>query len=173
MVVLLTPHESKKNFYPELKKFFINKLGCPSQFIVRKTLQNPKGALSAASKICIQMNIKAGCTPWEVKTVHPYFKQKVCMYGAISMSKCAKGKYTLAFVGTIDPTFTKVYSSCKIGIETKEAIPVKDLESIFYDWAKTFFMKNKKVPDTIILYREGLSDPQAKDQLPRSEIPAL
>lgn len=40
-------------------------------------------------------------------------------------------------------------------------------------WAKTFYLANKKLPETIILYREGLSDSQAKDQLSRSEIPAL
>lgn len=37
---------------------------CPSQFIKRRTLTNPKGAMSAASKIIIQMNVKVGAVPW-------------------------------------------------------------------------------------------------------------
>lgn len=43
------------------------------------------------------------------------------------------------------------------------------LEDIFVSWAKNYFQtNNKKIPDTIILYREGLSDIQTKDQLPRT-----
>lgn len=40
------------------------------------------------------------------------------MYGAISLSKGAKG-YTLAFVGTISNDCTKVFSDCKLGIKAK------------------------------------------------------
>lgn len=58
------PFEEK--FYGELKRFITNELKCPSQFIKRKTLNNPKGAMSAGSKIVIQMNIKVGAVPWKV-----------------------------------------------------------------------------------------------------------
>ncbi len=47
------------------------------------------------------------------------------------------------------------------------------MEDIFTNWAKTYYQTNKKVPNLIMLYREGLSDRQTKDQLSRSEIPAL
>lgn len=95
------------------------------------------------------------------------------MYGALSLSK-GKGGFTLAFVGTINNQCTKVCSDVKLGIKKKEEIPVAVLEEIFVNWAKNFYKTNgKKVPDTIILYREGLSDVQTKDQLPRSELPAL
>lgn len=61
-----------------------------------------------------------------------------------------------------------------MNIARKEEIPVSTLEEIFINWAKNYYqLNNKKVPTTIILYREGLSDVQTKDQLPRSEIPAL
>lgn len=120
------------------------------------------------------MNIKVGATPWAVQIKHDYFKKRNCMYGAISLSKGTKGKFTLAFVGTINNECTKVFSDCKVDISSKDSIPVKDLENIFVEWAKSFFQaNNKKVPETIILYREGLSDAQAQDQLARSEIPAL
>lgn len=119
------------------------------------------------------MNVKVGSTPWEVQKRHPYFKGKNLMYGAMSLSKGKKG-YTLAFVGTINSECTKVFSDCKIGIKDKENIPVDTLEEIYVSWAKHFFQtNNKKVPDMIILYREGLSDKQAASQLPRMEIPAL
>jgi|694.fasta_scaffold49994_2 hypothetical protein len=74
---------------------------CPSQFIRKRTLTSKKGAMSAASKIVIQMNIKVGAVPWQVEKRHEYFKNRNIMYGALSISKGKKGN-TLAFVGTIN-----------------------------------------------------------------------
>lgn len=54
--------------------------------------------MAVASKILIQMNVKAGGVPWEVQKRHEYFKKKNVMYGALSISKGSKG-YTLGFVG--------------------------------------------------------------------------
>lgn len=80
----------------------------------------------------------------------------------------------MAFVGTINNECTKVFSDCKIGIKDKENIPVKDLEDIYVNWARSFYTtNNKQVPNLILLYREGLSDQQIKSQLPRTEIPAI
>jgi hypothetical protein len=64
-------------------------------------LTSKKGAMSAASKIVIQMNIKVGAVPWQVEKRHEYFKNRNIMYGALSISKGRKGN-TLAFVGTIN-----------------------------------------------------------------------
>lgn len=130
--------------------------------------------MSAASKIAIQMNIKVGCVPWEVQKRHPYFKSKSIMYGALSLSK-GKNGYTMAFVGTINDECTRVFSDCKVGIKDKENIPVKDLEDIYINWARNYYIFDKKrvLPNVIVLYREGLSDQQIKNQLPRTEIPAL
>lgn len=55
--------------------------------------------MTAATKICIQMNIKMGFAPWKVEIAHQYFKNKRLIYGAIAFSKVGS-TYTLAFVGT-------------------------------------------------------------------------
>lgn len=129
--------------------------------------------MSAASKIVIQMNVKVGAVPWQVEKRHPYFKGKNLMYGALSISKGDRG-HTLAFVGTINSECTKVFSACKYGIKDKENIPVKDIEDIFVNWAKSYYQNNnRKAPELIILYREGLSIPQTAAQIPKMEIPAL
>lgn len=102
-----------------MKRWIIGELNIPSQFIRKRTLGNPKGAMSAASKIDIQMATKVGGTPWEVSKGHKYFEKKHIMYGALSLSKGKKG-FTLAFVGTSSNDSTKVYSECKVGIKRKE-----------------------------------------------------
>lgn len=169
-VVYLDPRE--QNLYQDLKKFLTNKMHCPSQFIVRKTLRNPKGAMSAASKICIQMSAKVGAIPWEVHTRHNYFRGRKFMYGGISFSKIRKG-YSVSFVGTINNQCSQVFGHGKTGNDSKEAIPSIVFEKMFIEWAKSYFMKEKKVPETIILYHEGMSSPQTLSQLRNTIIPAL
>ena len=109
----------EEKYYSELKRWLLNDIHVPCQFIRRRTLGNPKGAMSAASKIDIQMCTKVGGTPWEVTKSHPYYNKKQLMYGALSLSKGKKG-FTLAFVGTCSNDCTKVYSECKVGIKRKE-----------------------------------------------------
>lgn len=91
---------------------------CPSQVIRRKTFKNFKGRMSTASKLCIQMNVKAGSTPWVVSLSHKSLKNRSIMYGAISISKGRRG-YTLSFVGTISKDFAELYSNFKVNIKSK------------------------------------------------------
>lgn len=107
------------------------------------------------------MNIKAGSVPWEVQKRHEYFKGRKLMYGALSISKGKKG-YTLAFVGTINNQCSRVYSECKTGIKDKENIPLDVLQRIFLNWGRYYHKTTGAGPETIILYREGLSDKQAQ-----------
>ena len=115
--------------------------------------------MSAASKIILQMNMKAGGIIWEVLKEAKDLKDSKMMYGAFSISKGKRG-FTLAFVGTLNSNNTKVFSYAKIGYKRKEDIPRKDFEVIFLSWAKSYVQANKEGPKTILIYREGLSIPQ-------------
>lgn len=82
--------------------------------------------MSAASKIIMQMNQKIGGVAWEIIPQEgAYTSKKKTMYGAIAISKGKKG-FTLAFTGTIDNSFTRVFTYCKTGYKSKEAIPQAD-----------------------------------------------
>jgi hypothetical protein len=123
-IVVLFFQKNEERYYPELKRFLTKELKIPSQVIRRRTLSNQQPArnMSAASKIILQMNAKIGLPLWEVPETLNAFGKKNIMYGAISISKGAKG-FTLAFVGTIDKTCTRVYSEAIVGIKKKEEIP--------------------------------------------------
>lgn len=86
------------------------------------------------------------------------------MYGSFAISKGKKG-FTLAFVGSIDPNFTKVFCYCKTGYKNKENIAQADFEAMFVNWAKYYVAANKEGPQLIIIYREGLSEQQTKKQV--------
>lgn len=63
IVLLLNPFEEK--FYGELKRFITIELGLPSQAVRKRTISyKAKNAMSAASKIIMQMNQKVGGVTW-------------------------------------------------------------------------------------------------------------
>lgn len=69
----LKPNEQR--FYGELKKYVSYTFNCPSQVVRRKLLsRNNKGAMSAASKIAMQMNVKIGHPLWVAKNLHSVWK---------------------------------------------------------------------------------------------------
>jgi hypothetical protein len=63
------------------------------------------------------------------------------MYGSFANSKNRMG-YTLAFVGTLDKDFTKIYSFCQPGYKSRESIPQSVYYQIFTNWARNFVMSN-------------------------------
>lgn len=93
------------------------------------------------------------------------------MYGSIAISKGKRG-FTLAFTGTTDNTFTKVWTYAKTGYKNKENIPQADFETIFVNWARNYVQANKDGPSLIVVYREGLSIQQIQRQV-KPELDAL
>ena len=63
------------------------------------------------------MNAKLGLALWSVIPKHPYWKNKVIMYGALSISTNKKqNTSTLGFNGTYSKDLTRVFSSLKTGL---------------------------------------------------------
>lgn len=155
---------SEEKFYGELKRYITNDLKVSCQGIRRRTITKAKNPMSAASKIIVQMNQKIGGTAWEIIPEQGYTSKKKTMCGGIAISKGKRG-FTLAFVGTIDTNFTRVFTWCKTGYKSKEAIPTADYEAMFINWARNYVSINKQGPELIIVYREGLSVQQIERQV--------
>lgn len=97
---LLKPQEEA--FYGDLKKFTTFHFNCSSQMTRRKLLEKRnKGAMSAASKIVMQMNVKNGHPLWVVQNNHRVWEKNNVAVAALANSKGKKGS-NIAFVGTID-----------------------------------------------------------------------
>jgi hypothetical protein len=130
---------------------------CASQVTRRKLLsKGSKGGLSAASKIMMQMNVKSGHPLWIVPNYHSVWKGKTVAVAGLANSK-GKGGITLGFVGTVNPELNLSFSDCKL-IKGKEGISTALYSSLFTQWLQNWFMGNgKKLPDVLVLYREGLN----------------
>jgi hypothetical protein len=143
IVVLYLNGPQEEKYYGELKRYLTCELKIPCQGIRRRTIVKAKNPMSAASKIIMQMNQKIGGVAWEIIPQEgAYTSKKKTMYGAIAISKGKKG-FTLAFTGTIDNSFTRVFTYCKTGYKSKEAIPQADYENAFVNWAKNYVSLNK------------------------------
>lgn len=170
-IIVLFLNNNEEKLYGPLKEFITCELKLPSQGIKRRTVSSKaKNTLSAASKIILQMNRKVGGVGWEVNRTE-YFNKRTSMHGAFSISRGRKG-FTLAFVGSLNNSFTKVYNQCIVGYPKKEDIPSADYQAIFLGWAKSYVEENNDAPSMIMVYREGLSMAQAGAQVPR-ELAAL
>ena len=127
------------------------------------TKQN-KGALSAASKIVMQMNVKNGHPLWIVNNSHPIWRKESVAVAAVASSKGKKGS-NVAFVGTVNKDLNSYFSDCKM-IHKKEDNSQDLYIQIFTQWLQDWFKNNeKKLPNVLVFYREGLNTVQAKIQL--------
>ena len=83
------------------------------------------------------------------------------MVGGIAMSKGKKGIY-LSFVGTKNKDLNEYYNDCQM-ITSKEQLSVVFFKDIYLKWIRSYFDKNnKRLPNCIVIFREGLNDKQAK-----------
>jgi aubergine-like protein len=162
VIYFLKPFEEK--LYGDLKKLTSTVMKCPSQIIKRRSLSsNTKGVLSFASKIILQMNSKIGHPLWSVPNYHPHWKGNKIAIAGIASSKGKKGT-TIGFVATTNSDLTHVHCDCK-KIESRDGISSALFQGLFTPWLQNYFMKNQKVlPTTLVIYREGLNDVQARHQ---------
>lgn len=68
-------------------------------------------------------------------------------------------------VGSTNCTQTKIYNYCQTGLQSREAVSLDALEQFYNHWIWEYYQNEKKLPDTLVIYREGLSDSQLKRNL--------
>lgn len=111
------------------------------------------------------MNAKLAHPLWIVPNTHSYWKNnniKMAIAG-IASSKGKKGT-NISFVGTTNTDLNGYYCDSK-SLKSKEEISTAFFINLFTPWLQTYFMKNQKaLPNTLVIFREGLNEVQAKHQ---------
>ena len=111
----------------------------------------------------MQMNVKSGHPLWIVPNNHPLWKERTVAVAGLANSK-GKGGNTLGFVGSVNPELNMSFADCKL-VRGKEGISAALYSGLFTQWLQNWFTRNeKKLPDVLVLYREGLNEVQAKFQ---------
>lgn len=155
-IALIVIPPNMKSQYKRIKEASLleNKLVC--QVAVEATLRK-KNAQSIATKILLQIIAKRGNTLWVPKT-----KAKIedTMLIGIDNASIQGGKNIMAACGTVNSTFTSVYT---------KTIEYKDLHEKFVaakkavlEIVKYYVDRNKTPPKDIILFSNAVSGDQIK-----------
>lgn len=128
--------------------------------------------MSVASNIILQMNAKLGCPLWRIgRSLKVVLEKKIAIGGlAVYHKLINKGDSCEAFVGTIDNEFTKYTHSTKLIPRNSQR--VESLESMMLKWIRSYFKRNNTLPDTMIVYRDGVGEGQIAG-IATVELPAL
>merc|ERR1712083_692953 len=106
-IVMIVIPNNKGDHYAAVKKKCCLEKPIPSQCVTSTVLSKPKGLMSVATKVAIQMNSKLGGEPWAVNI--PLKNTMVIGYDTYHDS-LHKDKSVGAVVASVNSTFTKFIS---------------------------------------------------------------
>jgi hypothetical protein len=153
IVVSLLDHKTRW-VYNDIKNMCLNQLGVASQCVLTSTL---KKGLSAVSGIILQMNVKVGLPIWNAPKPAA-LSPNTMLIGADVHHKTGKLS-TIGFVASMDEKVTQYMSlieKCK-----GEKIEIMDrIGSLVERALRNYYRINRRFPDTIIFYRDGVSEGQ-------------
>lgn len=159
MIMAVVPN-NRPDKYTVIKKKCCVDRAIPSQVMVEKTITpkggNPRGLLSIATKVAVQMNCKMGCAPW--KMALPLSGVMVIGFDVCHDTRDRSRSFG-AFVATMDQRVSDVYYSAacahKNGEELSNTFGRMTREAI-----KCYIDIHKELPKKIMIYRDGVGEGQ-------------
>jgi len=155
LIVMVVIPNNKGDHYAVVKKKCCIDKPVPSQVMTATVLSKPKGLMSVATKVALQMNCKLGGEPWAVKI--PLKNTMVIGYDTYHDS-LHKDKSVGAVVASVNSTFTKFISMADFHSNLSE---MTDRMCPAITKALARYNKlNGCLPERIIMYRDGVGDGQ-------------
>merc|ERR1719322_172885 len=155
-IIMVVIPNNKGDHYAAIKKKCVIESGVASQCVTSTVLNKPKGLMSVATKVAIQMNCKLGGEPWAVKI--PLKNTMVIGYDTYH-DTVHKSKSVGALVASLNPSLTKYISSANI-----HDSPNSELDNTMKPAVMKALRKYREVngclPERIIMYRDGVGDGQ-------------
>ncbi|CAL1300079.1 unnamed protein product [Larinioides sclopetarius] len=152
VAIFPTPRDDR---YSAIKKLCCIEMPVPSQAINLRTISDARKLRSVVQKIALQMNCKLGGELWSVHI--PMSDLMVC--GMDTYHDNTRGRRSvLAFVASINQNRTRWFSMTtmqKPGQEFGDS-----LKMLFISALRKYFEVNHRLPEKIILYRDGVGDGQ-------------
>lgn len=166
-IALIVIGPNDKKVYNEIKEACALASGVPTQCLKSNNLNNPKKFDSIMSKLIVQMAVKTGSAAWSMPPTAG-IPQKTMVIGIdVFHDTVLRAKSVLGFVASIHPAFTNYYNTTRIHERSGQEIGghvgdcFREALLAFHEATKGRFM-----PETIIVFRDGLADSQigaAKD----------
>ena len=137
-----------------MKKDSLCKNGYVSQVVKTRSIQK-KGALSVCSKILLQINAKLGGVSYKTE-INKEIKDRKFMVIGVDSSHNRK-RTGVAMIATINDSFTDFYNKEEIIKEENKSKLQFCVSSFIEEAIVAYNKKNKELPKSIIIYRQGVS----------------
>jgi len=155
IVMVVIPNNKGEHYAAVKTKCCIEK-PVPSQVMTATVLNKPKGLMSVATKVALQMNCKLGGEPWAVQI--PLKNTMIVGYDTYH-DTMAKSKSVGALVASLNATFTKFISSANIH-DTPNSEIDGSMKPAMTKALRKYMELNNTFPERIIMYRDGVGDGQ-------------
>ncbi len=120
-----------------------------------KTISNDKRLNAVAQKVVLQINCKLGGELWGCKT--PYPNLMVCGIDVFH-DKSRKSGSIAGMVSSVNDALSRYYTSVKIQKQGQEIMD--SLKIAFMEALVRYNEINGRLPETIVVFRDGVSDSQ-------------
>ncbi|XP_050665702.1 piwi-like protein Ago3 [Leptidea sinapis] len=153
--------------YSSIKKICCAENPIPSQVINARTIMNQQKLRSITQKILLQINCKLGGTLWGISIP---FKTAMVIGIDCYHDPSRRLRSVCSFVASYNQSMTTWYSKAVFQEKGQEIID--SLKACLVDALKHYLRVNGRLPDRIIMYRDGVGDGQLK-LLRDYEVPQL
>ena len=154
MVFFLITSYTSKFLYKKLK-ILLGKKGILSQFFTSFNPKKDSGNLSKFGNLVLQMSVKLGASPWGLNL---NLKNTVIFGADVYHQK--RNNSVGALVSIFGDNFTGRYSTQKIQKSGQEIM--KNISDMIMTHLDHIVKKNKKVPENLIFYRDGVGEGQVQ-----------
>lgn len=166
MVMVVIPN-NKGDSYHAIKKILCVDRPIPSQVVTGTLLKKPKGMMSVATKVAIQMAAKLGAEPWGVNM--PLKDAMVIGYDSYHDSN-QRGLAVGAVVATTNQAMTRYTSMTTMHRNDEELL--NQMKVCVTQAIRKYRDANQKTPSRIIFYRDGVGEGQIQ-YVKETEIAAI
>ncbi|CAN8205906.1 unnamed protein product [Coccothraustes coccothraustes] len=158
----------RDDVYGAIKKLCCVQTPVPSQVINAQSLMGHPGKIrSVVQKVLLQINCKLGGQLWGVDIP---LKQMMVVGMDIHHSRSQGMRSVIGFVASMNHILTKWYSRVVFQMPHQEI--ADSLRLCLSQALKRFYELNHSLPMKIVVYRDGVSDPQL-DTVLKYEVPQL
>ncbi|TRZ11972.1 hypothetical protein HGM15179_015141 [Zosterops borbonicus] len=167
MLLCIIP-SGRDDIYGAIKKLCCVQTPVPSQVINAQSLMGHPGKIrNVVQKVLLQINCKLGGQLWGVDIP---LKQLMVVGMDIHHSRCPGMRSVIGFVASMNHILTKWYSRAVFQMPHQEI--ADSLRLCLSQALKRFYELNHSLPMKIVVYRDGVSDPQL-DTVLKYEVPQL
>ncbi|PAA47190.1 hypothetical protein BOX15_Mlig015023g3 [Macrostomum lignano] len=144
--------------YNAIKRLCCNDLVVPSQCLWTKTISDPKKMGSVAVNVAAQINVKLGGALWGIEI--PY--QRFMMIGIdVYHEDKLRSRSVTGVVASVDQSCTRWYS--RVAFQRRGEEILNSMRVILHSQLVRYVNNVGSLPETIFVYRDGVSDKQIAD----------